>query len=117
MVAFVNASALSDGVHVFAVLAPQTDGLMANSSLFFSSNAQAIALKSQLQSELGALGNAVQSLNATVGLLDSRLKSTSVDLFGLAGVVLVLGVLTVVSVVVAAFSLRRGERAETHLLT
>lgn len=104
----VNASAMSDGVHTLFVTAPQTDGLSASLSSFFSTDAQSASLKIQINSLQGAL----QSLSGTVKSLDGQLESTSSEVTNVTYSAYVLAVVAVVSLAVAVYALRRRPGAQ-----
>jgi subtilase family serine protease len=99
----VNASSMSDGVHIFAVTARQTDGLSASVSNYFSTDAQSTALKNQI----GNLQSALNTLNGTVDSLRARLKSDVAEIGNLTNVAYLLTVVAVASLAVCIHAVRR----------
>jgi hypothetical protein len=105
--ATLNASSLNDGIHSLSVTASQTDGLSANFSTFFSTNAQSARLKNQLVILQGTL----QSLNGAVSSLDARLESTSAKVADLTYLAYGLAIVVILSLVVALYALHRKPAA------
>jgi hypothetical protein len=87
--ATVNATAMSDGVHLLSVTAPQTDSLSTSFSSSFSTDAQSTALKNQ------------------IGSLGSQQKNTSAEVGELTKAAYVLAVVVVASLAVAIYAVRR----------
>jgi subtilase family serine protease len=95
-IATVNATSMSDGVHILYVTAHQVDGLSASFSSSFGTDAQSTALK-----------GALKALSGTVASLSAQLKNTTTEVRNLTDLAYGIAVVAIASLAVAIYATRR----------
>lgn len=113
----ISATSLNDGVHSMTVTASQTDGLTSSFAGFFSTNAQATSLGSQLKqagSNIASLSGQLSTANANITSLSGQLRTANANIQSanasigtLYDLSYVIAVVAVVGLVIALVRMRR----------
>ncbi|MDA4113260.1 MAG: protease pro-enzyme activation domain-containing protein [Thaumarchaeota archaeon] len=108
-----DSGSLSLGVHTLKVVATQTDGMSASTTVSFSAEGRLVVVNNSISS----LTSQVSSANSTIGGLNSRLSSDQNTISSLMGTVRTLtyglyglGVAAVLALVLAIVALSRRDR-------